>query len=396
MKKLFSSRMANIKPNAINELFSLISQPGVVSFGGGYPDPELFPIEKIKQAFGQALDKHGKAALQYTISQGILPLRRKVAERMAAIGINCDPENEIILLQGGQQGLDLVPRLLIDKGDVIALENPTFLGATGSFAQYQPEYAPISMDADGMRMDELENALKTSPRVKFIYTIPDFQNPTGRTMSLERRKKMLELARAYDVLILEDSPYRDLRYEGEPVAPIKSLDTEGRVIYLGTFSKILAPGLRLGWVAASPEIVNKLVMLKKDADSHCSTINMYAVDAFLEMFDIDEHIARLRANYKRKKDLMINIIREVFPKSIAYTDPAGGLFTWLTFPQGFDATAIMKTRLLPEAKVAYVPGDSFFPAAPEANHARVNYSFMTDEQINSGIRKMGEVLAKYL
>jgi DNA-binding transcriptional MocR family regulator len=252
------------------------------------------------------------------------------------------------------------------------------------------------MDDDGMDMDALAQALETAPGVKFIYVIPDFQNPTGVTLSLERRKRLIELANKHDLIVLEDTPYREIRYQGEALPPIKTFDTEDRVIYLGSFSKILAPGLRMGWAVASEEIIQQLSLLKLAADTQCSTLNMAAVSLFMEQYDMDAHIESIRQVYLRKKDLMLNTIRATFPASVRYTEPSGGMFTWLTFPEGFDAGKFMLERALPKAKVAYVPGASFFSVEQKVNTARVSYSTQSDENIVKGISALGNLLTAEL
>ncbi|MEY2445601.1 MAG: 2-aminoadipate transaminase, partial [Ilumatobacteraceae bacterium] len=298
----------------------------------------------------------------------------------------------ILVLQGGQQGLDLVAKLLVDKGDVIITEDPTFLGGLIAFNPCEPTYACVGMDNEGMDTDALERVLATHPGAKFIYTIPDFQNPTGVTMSLRRRQHLVELANRYDVIILEDSPYRETRFEGTSPPTIKSLDTEGRVIYLGSFSKILAPGLRLGWAIASVDIIEQLGLLKLAADTQCSTLNMAAVSLYLDSYDIESHIQTIREVYRGKKDLMLDTIRAHFPDEVSFTDPQGGLFTWLTLPEAFDTEVFMRDHALPEAKVAYVPGATFFPVSAEPNHARVSYSTQPDERIVEGISRLGAAL----
>lgn len=247
------------------------------------------------------------------------------------------------------------------------------------------------MDSEGIRTELVEKALEENRNAKLIYTIPDFQNPTGITMSLARRKRLVELANEHDAIIIEDSPYREIRFEGEALPPIKSFDTEGRVIQLGSFSKILSPGMRLGWLVAEQELAEKLCLLKMAADTQNSTLNMFAADRFMEMYDLDEHIEGIRRVYKRKKDLMLDIIASSFPKSVTYTNPEGGLFTWLTFPEDVDATRLMKERTLPEVKVAYVPGASFYPVDEQKNHCRVNYSCMSEEKIVEGMQKLGRI-----
>lgn len=390
----YANRMQYVKPSAIRQLLVLGAQPDVISFGGGYPDPEVFPIDKLRAAFEDVMTHNGKAALQYAASGGHTQLREKLVERMKRAGVECTLDH-MFLIQGGQQGLDLVAKMFIDKGDVIITENPTFLGALVAFNPYEPQYATVPMDDEGMNMDALEETLKANPKAKLIYTVSEFQNPTGVTLSLQRRKRLVELANQYHVMILEDSPYREIRYEGETLPPIKSFDTEGRVIHLGSFSKILSPGIRLGWLVAEPELVSKLSLLKMAADTQNSTLNMYLVDTFMEKYNIDEHIQSIRDVYKAKKDLMIKTIQETFPANVTYTNPQGGLFTWLTFPENIDAALLMKDRILPEAKVAYVPGATFFPVKEESNHCRLNYSCMSKEKIIKGITSIGKILKEY-
>lgn len=387
----YSKRMQYVKPSAIRELLKLGSDPDVISFGGGYPDPEVFPIEQLAEIFGSVIREQGRQALQYATSEGLPALRQKLVERMKKANIECSLDN-LIMVQGGQQGLDLMAKMLVNPGDVIITERPTFLGALIAFNPYEPKYVCVSMDENGMKMDELEEALKANSKAKFIYTIPEFHNPTGVTMSLDRRKRIVELASQYDVMILEDSPYREIRYEGEPLPAIKSFDTEGRVVHLGSFSKILSPGMRLGWVVANAETAEKMCLLKMAEDTQNSTVNMYAANRFMEKYDIDVHIDGIKKVYKRKKDLMLDTIRKTFPKEVSFTNPEGGLFTWLTFPEKIDATKLMKERVLPEAKVAYVPGATFFPIDEEPNHCRVNYSCMPEEKIIQGITRLGDIL----
>jgi hypothetical protein len=391
MSPRLADRMQVVQPSAIRELLRLGADPSIISFGGGYPDDTLFPLEQLADVFQSAIADHGRESLQYTVSNGTPRLRAQVAERMGRDGVSCTAD-EVLILQGGQQGLDLVAKLLIDEGDVIVTEDPTFLGALIAFNPCQPRYAAVPMDDDGMDMDELERTLERHPGAKLLYTVPDFQNPTGVTLSLPRRQRLIELANRFDLIVLEDTPYREIRYQGTSIPTLKSLDTEGRVIYLGSFSKILVPGLRLGWAVASEDLIQQLGLLKLAADTQCSTLNMYAVSTYLDRYDIEAHIAVIRATYRRKKDLMLDTISATFPDDISFTDPSGGLFTWLTFPAGFDAAAFMLERALPEAKVAYVPGATFFPTRQEANHARVSYSTQPDEAIVRGISDLGRLL----
>ena len=308
----YANRMSRVQPSAIRELLRLGTDPDIVSFGGGYPDPALFPIEELHQVYADLLSPDHAAALQYTASNGLPQLRTQVAERLTRDGMPADAD-DVLIIQGGQQGLDLAAKLVINAGDVIITENPTFLGALIAFAPTEPRYAPVRSDADGMDTDHLAEVLAAHPDAKMIYTVPDFANPSGTTLSLPRRRRLIELANAYGLLVLEDTPYRPLRYEGESLPTLKSLDTEGRVLHLGSFSKILAPGMRLGWATASPEILERIALLKLAADTQNSTLNMAATSAYLARYDIDAHIADALPVYRHKRDLMLATMAETFP-----------------------------------------------------------------------------------
>jgi 2-aminoadipate transaminase len=391
MTPRFAARMARVEPNAIGELLALGADPSIISFGGGYPDPTLFPAEELEAVFSEIIRAPGGLAMQYAPSDGLPRLREQVAELMTADGTPCGAE-DVLILQGSQQGLDFAAKMMVNPGDVIVTEDPTFLGARIAFDPSEPAYAAIPMDDEGMRMDILEEALRLTPLAKMIYTIPEFQNPTGVTLSLERRKRLIELANAHDLIVLEDTPYRQIRFEGAHLPTLKSMDTEGRVIHLGSFSKVLVPGLRVGWAVASRPLLDKLKLLKVAADTQTSTLNMAAASLFLDRYDLSEHVAKLRAAYRRKKDAMLDAMRRHFPQEVSATDPDGGLFTWATFPEGFDATAFMRDVALPEARVAYVPGASFFPVTERPNFARFNYSAQSEARIEEGIAALGAAL----
>ncbi len=387
-------RMTRVQPNAVGELLRMGADPSITSFAGGYPDGTLFPREALNAAFQKAILEQGAQTLQYTVSDGPLKLRQQIAARMTARDTPAEAD-EILVLQGSQQGLDLVSKLLVNPGDVIITESPTFLGALIAFNPMEPRYLGVKMDRDGLDPDHLEKLLTSNRNVKFIYTIPDFQNPSGVSLNLAKRKRVIELANRYDVLILEDTAYREVRFAGVAPPTLKSLDTEDRVIFLGSFSKILAPGLRLGWCMASTDIIQKLGLLKLAADTQCSTLNMAAVSMFLDNHDMDSHVVMLQKTYLRKKNLMLDAMRQHFPQDISMTDPEGGLFTWATFPKTFDSEAFMREHALPIAKVAYVPGASFFPETPEHNHARFNYTGPADDRIVAGVEALGRSLKQH-
>lgn len=391
----FARRAERVQPSAIREFLALAGQPGITSFAGGYPDATLFPVEELHGIYDALLTPGNASALQYTASEGLPELRALVAERLTADGMPCTAD-DVLVTQGGQQGLDLTAKLFVDAGDVIVTERPTFLGALIAFNPCEPDYRSVPMDEDGMDMDALEEVLRTTERVKLVYTVPDFQNPTGRTMSLARRQRLVELAEEYDVVVLEDTPYRELRYEGERLPTIKSLDTTGRVVHLGSFSKILAPGLRLGWALATPEIREKLALLKLAADTQNGTLNMRAAAAYLSGFDVDAHVAAMLPRYRHQRDLMLATMAEHFPDGVTWTRADGGLFTWVTFPERLDVAAFQRDVLIPRAGVILVPSAPFFADAPEHHHARMSYSGVPDERLVAGVSAVGALLRETL
>ena len=391
MSFAFARRMERVQPSAIRELLRLGADPEVTSFGGGYPDPALFPVAELAEVLAELVVPEHAASLQYTASVGLPELRAQIAERLGRDGISCTAD-DVLIIHGGQQGLDLAGRLMLDPGDVVVTENPTFLGALIAFNPCEPRYATVRSDDEGMDTDDLARVLAAEPAAKMIYVVPDFANPTGTTLSADRRRRLVELANEFDVLLVEDTPYRPLRYSGEHLPTLKSYDTEGRVLHLGSFSKLLAPGLRLGWAVASPEILERLSLLKLAADTQSSTLNMAATSAYLARYDLDAHIAEAVPVYRHKRDLMLQTMAEAFPDTVQWTQPDGGLFTWLTFQPGFDAAAFMTEKLLPLAKVAFVPGATFFPVHQQPHHARMSFSGVPDERLVRGVTAIGKLL----
>ena len=394
MNNLFSEKMKVVKPSAIDELLALGADKSIISFGGGYPDASLFPKNKLIKVFSEIINDPSGASMQYAPSDGLPKLREQIANLMTLDGTPCDAK-DVLILQGSQQGFDLVSKMFIDPGDVLITEDPTFLGALIAFNLNQPNYKAVPIDNDGMRTDLLKKVLEENPKTKMIYTIPDFQNPTGVTLSLTRRKQLINLANLHDVVILEDTPYRHIRFEGESLPTLKSMDTQNRVIHLGSFSKILVPGLRIGWAVAEANLIKKMRLLKVAADTQTSTLNMAATSMFLERYDLNAHINKLKEAYLTKKELMLEQIKKHFPENIKITNPSGGLFTWVTFDEKFDTTKFMKEIALPEAKVAYVPGGSFFPVKEQKNHARINFSSQSEDLIQKGITSLGQSLRNY-
>jgi len=389
----FAERMESIKASEIRELLKLTARPEIISFAGGLPAPELFPVEEMKEISVRVLEETGREALQYSTTEGYQPLREKICSRLSRVGITADPDH-ILITNGSQQGLDFSGKVFLNPGDVVFCESPSYLGAINAFKAYQCEFAEIPTDDQGMDMDALEAAILKYPQGRMIYVIPDFQNPTGRTWSLERRKALVQLANRHNLPIVEDNPYGELRFEGEFLPAIKSFDTEDRVVFLGTFSKTFCPGLRIGWVYAADEVLNKFILVKQGADLQSNSMSQRELALFLERHDLDQHVAKIRQVYHRRRDLMLKTMAEEFPESVKWTHPEGGLFTWCEMPGHINARDILEKAL--EKHVAFVPGGSFFPNGGRENTMRMNYSNMPEDKIVEGIRRLGHVLREEL
>lgn len=382
--------MDNLKASEIRELLALTADPSIISFAGGLPAAELFPIDKWIEASNKVMKNNGAAALQYGPTDGYARLREHCVTRMEKVGCKDVKPEDIQILSGSQQGLDFVPRIFIDPGDYIVVESPTYLGALNAFKAYEPRFLQVALDEDGMILEDLEKQLKSHDNVKFIYVISDFQNPSGKTWTLERRKGLIELANKYDVMILEDNPYGELRFEGEIQPSLRSLDTENRVIFMGTFSKIFSPGIRVGWFNAAPKVLEKFNMVKQGADLQTSTTTQMILSQFLDDNDLEAHIDKIIEVYGKRKNVMVDAMKKYFPEKVTYTNPEGGLFLWVTLPEGLNARDIAVKAI--EKKVAFVPGGAFYPDSTEENHFRLNYSCMPEDKIEEGIKRLGEVL----
>jgi 2-aminoadipate transaminase len=386
----------------IRDLLKLTLQPDVISFAGGLPAPELFPIEAFQEAACRVLADQPATALQYGPTEGYLPLRQFVCERMRRYGIDAEPAN-VVITNGAQQALDLIGKLLINPGDRVLVEEPTYLGALQAWNAYQAEYVSVPSDDDGLCTDDLESALRVGP--KFMYVLPNFQNPSGTTLPLARRLELVRLSNKYGIPIVEDDPYGALRFEGEHQPPLVALDVdfhrsyglngrgymEGNVIYLGTFSKTLAPGLRLGWVVAPVEVIDQIVTAKQGADLHTSTFTQMLAYEMVRTSFFDEHVRRIRTVYGERRLVMLDALARYFPEGCSWTHPEGGLFLWARVPEWIGTTELLRRAV--EHKVAYVPGSAFF-ADPSrgCNTMRLNFSNAQPAQIEEGIRRLGELL----
>jgi len=390
----FAERMKEMKASEIRELLKLTQRPEVISFAGGLPAPESFPVEAIARATARVLRSAGTRALQYAPTEGFPPLRRWVAEHMnAAFATEVGPD-EVLITSGSQQGLDLTGKLFIDEGDAVLCESPTYIGAISALRCFAPRFVEVPTDDDGMLPDALDALLEREPRAKLVYVIPDFQNPTGRTWSLERRQAFMEVVRRHLIPVVEDCPYGEVRFEGVPLPPLAALDEDGLVVFLGTFSKTFCPGMRLGWIAAAPELVERYVLLKQGADLQTATLAQMQAAAYLEEHGIEGNVERARAIYRPRRDAMIRALEREMPEGVRFTRPAGGLFLWLELPATLNAREVLEACL--ERDVAFVPGGSFFPNGGHENTVRLNFSNMPEERIEEGVRRMGVVLRELL
>ena len=390
----YAKRMDLFKKSELGEILKLIEEPDIISFAGGLPASELFPVEEMKKVSVKVLDENGEEALQYSGSQGYLPLRNHIAKRMNEKGKTNVKAEDILVTSGSQQALDFAGNVFLDEGDIVLCESPSYLGALNAFKGYKPRIMEVPTDKEGMITEGLEKILKENDRVKFIYVIPDFQNPTGVTWSLDRRKKFMEVVNKYEIPVIEDNTYGELRYEGEFLPALKSFDTKGLVIYLGTFSKIFCPGYRLGWTCASKDILQKFITCKENSDLQTSTIGQRELSKYIDDYDLDEHVEKIKSTYKKRRDLMLDCMEKEFPEGVSFTHPHGGLFTWVKLPEKLNAQDLMKKCV--ENKVAYVPGGFFFPEGNKENYFRLNYSSSKEEKIVEGIKRLGDVLKEAL
>ena len=397
----YAHRMQKMGSSVIRELLKYTEQPGIISFAGGLPAPDVFPLKEFQAACNYVLETQGAQALQYSTTEGYKPLREMIARHTSRYMVEVTPDN-ILITSGSQQALDFAGRLFINRGDYIVVEAPTYLGALQAWNAYGAQYIPVRTDENGMIVDELEAALRIGP--KFIYVLPNFQNPSGVTLSLERRIKLIELADKYGVPIIEDDPYGQLRYDGENIPSLVSLDSKfrgknggcysGNVIYLSTFSKLLSPGLRLAWVIAPEQVIRKLVMTKQAVDLHTASFNQYVAYEVGKGGFLDEHVKVIRSVYRERRDVMLEMMDEMFPPEVHWTRPQGGMFLWGVLPEDMDAADVLKIAI--DRKVAFVPGEAFHATGGGRNTMRLNFSYPPPDTIREGITRLGLTLKELL
>ncbi|MFD1465093.1 PLP-dependent aminotransferase family protein [Lapidilactobacillus mulanensis] len=363
-----------------------------ISFAGGLPDPAQFPKQAISDSFQRVLANNGLDALQYHNAKGYLPLREQLAERLDQENYQVNAD-QILLTQGAQQGLDLVAKLLLNKGDHVIVEAPTYVGALAAFAAYEPHYHEIPLESDGMDLVQLNKVLLTQ-KIKIIYTVPNFQNPTGIVMSLAKRQQLIELANRYNVIILEDDPYHYLRFVGETLPSLKSLDTQGRVISLGSFSKILAPGLRIGWLLAAEPLLKQIRYLKDGADLESPTLTQQVISDYLLHNDFDAHLEVLRKDYLQKRNWMLAALKQYLPAGFSYTQPEGGFFLWLTGPADLNFEKLLREQIAPQEHLLYVPSTHLYASNSVLNSARISYATYDQATIDLGVSKLSQALAR--
>ncbi len=391
MDYIFSDKVSSLQPSVIREILKFTSDPEVISLAAGNPAPEAFPVKEIAGITAGLLAENPINALQYSVTEGYTPLRDRLKERMKKAGCFDENSDELIITSGAQQANELACKVLLNEGDTLFCEAPSFIGSLNAFKSYNVNLVGIPMEEDGMRLDALEEALRTANKPKLIYIIPNFQNPTGLCTSLEKRKAIYELAKKYGVMILEDNPYGDIRFAGENIPSIKTMDKDGIVIYSRTFSKTLAPGLRVGYVSAPKPVIQKMVVCKQVSDVHTNIMAQMICDEYLKNYDMDAHLEEIRAVYRRKCGLMLDEIGRNFSKKITVTKPEGGLFIWATLPEGSDMMGFCNTAVQ-KYKVAVVPGTAFLIHETDRTSSfRLNFSTPTDEQLIKGCEILGNV-----
>jgi 2-aminoadipate transaminase len=390
----FAKRIGALQASEIREILKLTQREEMISFAGGLPAPELFPIEEMKEISRMVLEEMGREALQYSITEGYQPLRDKIAQRMNRkfqTGVNA---KQILITCGSQQALDFSGKLFLDKDDIVLCESPTYLAAISAFNAYEPQFVEVPTDEHGMIIEELEHILKTRKRIKLIYVIPDFQNPTGKTWSLERRLDFMKIVTKYEIPIIEDNPYGELRFEDQILPSLKSMDTKGLVIFTSTFSKTFCPGLRIGWIATDAKFIEKYVLIKQGADLCTSMRSQMEIAKYIEVYDFEAHIQKLIALYRKRRDLMVEALDKNLPQGVRFTHPQGGLFLWVELPPNIKAMELLTECL--KINVAFVPGDSFFPNGGVENTLRLNYSNMSEEKIIEGIERLSQAIHRCL
>lgn len=388
---LFAERIKDVPKSFIREILKVAANPEIISFAGGLPNPDFFPAEEIGKVCAKLVAESGNDIFQYSTTEGYLPLRKYIAERyMTKYGLNVDPD-EILITNGSQQGLDLLGKVLVNEGENVVIENPGYLGAIQALSVYRPYFIDIKMDEDGIDTEELEKTINSTP-VKLFYSVPNFQNPSGITYTEERRKKVAEILKDKNIVFVEDNPYGELRFMGEDIPPVRKYLPNG--IMLGSFSKIVVPSFRIGWIVAPKDIMDKLITAKQAADLHTNYFSQRVIYEYLNSYNIDNHIAKIKEAYGRQREAMVNAIEKYFPKEVKFTKPEGGMFLWATLPEGVSSLQLFELAI--KKNVAFVPGSPFYANGGGENTMRLNYSCTNEEKIEEGIKRLGAAIKEIL
>lgn len=391
----YARRMKNMEDKELLNLMEVVDIPDIISFSGGFPSPETYPIKEIKESFIHVIDNQANEALSYSSTSGYKPLREILANRMNKRYNMTVKSDQVIITSGSQQALDISGMLFIDEGDVILFETPSYLGALNALKAYGAEPVAVPTDSEGIIIEELKKILdQYAERIKLFYVIPDFQNPTCRCWTNERRQEFMTVMGQHDIPILEDAAYSELTFDDHKVMPLFSMDKNNQVIYCGTFSKTFCPGLRVAWMCAHPDLIQKFLMLKSNVDLSSSSISQMQMVYYLKQFDYDAHIEKITNLYKQRRDMTIQKIKEHFPKEVTYEIPKGGLFLWISLPQDKDTRELLKLAL--KEKVSFVPGGSFYTQHEKNNQFRLNYSNIPEDKIKEGISRLGKIISEYL
>lgn len=393
MTVTFAKRMDFLQASEIREILKLTQRKDMISFAGGLPASESFPVEEMKKIAVTVLEESGSDALQYSTTEGYEPLREKIAERMNRKFQTAVNAENILITCGSQQALDFSGKLFLNEGDIVLCESPTYLAAISALKAYGPQFIGVPTDYHGMIIEELKKILVTQNKIKVIYVIPDFQNPTGITWSLERRSDFMKLVNEYKIPVIEDNPYGELRFENEILPSLKSMDTQGLVIFTSTFSKTFCPGLRIGWIAADSEIIEKYILIKQGADLCTSIRSQMEIAKYMDEYDFDGNIQKLVQLYRARRNVMVEMLEKTLPQGVTFTHPQGGLFLWVELPKHMKALELLQECL--KNNVAFIPGDSFFPNGGVENTLRLNYSSMPEESIREGVRRLSMAIYEY-
>ncbi len=395
MEYRISDKFKNMKPSAIREIFKSLGRPGAISFAAGNPSPESFPASEMQKIANDIFEKEPVTALQYGITEGYMPLRELVKERLARVYNIQGPEDDTIIVTGGQQGIELTCKVMCNEGDVVLCESPSFIGALNAFRSLGAKLVGIPLNDDGIDTIKLEEAMKANPNAKLLYLIPTFHNPAGITSTLENRKAVYELARKYDIVIIEDNPYGDLRFSGENVPTYKSMDVDGRVVYCGSFSKVLSAGMRIGFVNANKDLISKIVVAKQVEDVHTNVLFQMICARYISEYDLDAHIEKIRKLYAHKAGLMISALEKYMPDCVKFTRPEGGIFLWCTLPESIALSDFVAKAS--EQNVFVVPGTAFTPDESEPTRSfRLNYSMPSDEDIDKGVKILADIIKELM